>query len=82
MTPAERKLRAQVAANTRWSRESGDAQAERMQKGLAAKWERDVDPNGVLPPAERRRRAEAARRAHLKRAALASARARRLRDTA
>ena len=79
MTPAERRLRSQMAANTRWSRESGDAQAARMREGLAAKFEREVDPDGVLPVEERRRRAEAARKAQIQRASLASARARRLR---
>ena len=40
------------------------------------RFERDVDPDGVLPADERRRRAEYARKAHFARLALASARAR------
>ena len=40
------------------------------------RFEREVDPDGVLPPEERRRRAHYARRAHFARLALASARAR------
>lgn len=37
---------------------------------------REVDPDGVLPPVERARRAEAARRLYFQRLALASAKAR------
>jgi hypothetical protein len=44
------------------------------------KFERDVDPEGVLPPEERARRAEMARKAHFARLALASAKARRKRS--
>lgn len=40
------------------------------------RFEREVDPEGVLPEDERRRRAEYARRAHFARLARASARAR------
>lgn len=42
-----------------------------------AKFEREVDPDGVLPPDERARRAEHKRRAYFQRLALKSARARR-----
>ena len=42
-----------------------------------AKFEREVDPDGVLPLDERRRRAEHLRRAHFARLARASARVRR-----
>jgi hypothetical protein len=41
-----------------------------------AKFEREADPQGVLDPAERARRAEHLRRAHFTRLALASSRAR------
>jgi hypothetical protein len=40
------------------------------------KFEEQVDPDGTLPPAERAKRAEHARKAHFKRLALKSARAR------
>jgi len=40
------------------------------------RFEHDVDPDGVLPEAERLRRAECARKAHFARLALKSARAR------
>ncbi len=41
-----------------------------------ARFEREVDPEGVLPPKERARRAEAAKRAHFSRLAYKSAQAR------
>jgi hypothetical protein len=42
-------------------------------------FERHVDPTGILPPAERARRAEAARKAHFYRLAILSAKTRRAR---
>lgn len=42
-----------------------------------ARFEREVDPDGLLPEAERVRRADHARKAHMTRLALASAKARR-----
>lgn len=77
LTSDQRRLRAQIAANTRWSREDPTVNATRGQAGLLARFEREVDPDGALPPAERARRAEAARKAHMQRLALASSKARR-----
>jgi hypothetical protein len=34
-------------------------------EAFRSKWERDVDPDGVLPPEERARRAHALFRAHM-----------------
>jgi hypothetical protein len=82
LTPAERRLRAQIAANTRWAKEDPAANAARGQAGLIARFEREVDPEGVLAPAERQRRAEALRRAHMGRMALAAAKARRTKQGA
>lgn len=76
LTPEQRRLRAQIAANTRWSREDPAVNAVRAQAGLTARFEREVDPDGTLPPAERARRVEAARKAHFQRLALKSAQAR------
>jgi hypothetical protein len=44
-----------------------------------ARYEREVDPDGVLDPAVRARRAEYAMRAHMSRLALRSVQARRQR---
>lgn len=78
-TPAERSLRGQIAINERWARATQaerDATARRGQAGLLAKFEAQVDPDGTLPTAERARRAEHLRKAHMARLALASSRAR------
>jgi hypothetical protein len=77
LTPEQRSLRARIAANTRWSKDGNrKANAERAQRGMLAKFEREIDPDGVLPEKERRRRAENARQAHMQRMALASSKAR------
>jgi hypothetical protein len=53
------------------------ARTEPGRKGFLARFEREVDPDGVLPEAERARRAEHARRAYMQKLALASAATRR-----
>jgi hypothetical protein len=80
VTPAQRVLRARIAANTRWSREDGVAGTEAARAAARAKlmvrFEDEVDPERRLPPEERAKRAERARRAHFQRLALASAKKR------
>ena len=51
-------------------------------KGFLAKFEHEVDPDGVLDPAERTRRAHAAMRAHMSRLAMKSSQARAARKSA
>lgn len=53
------------------------ARSQRLRIAFEAKFEREVDPEGVLPPDERRRRAEMARKAYFTCLALKSAQARR-----
>ena len=78
LTPAERKLRAQLAAHTSWANtEDRTKRTEAGRQALHAKFEHEVDPDGVLDPVERARRAESARKAHFARLALKSAQARR-----
>jgi hypothetical protein len=76
LTPEQRTLRARLAAHARWSREDPTTNALRGQRGLIARFEREVDPDGTLLPVERARRAESARKAHFTRLQLASSRAR------
>jgi hypothetical protein len=80
LSPSERTMRAQIAANVRWAhtvdRKTATAEARR---GFNARFEREVDPHDELSPEERARRAEYARKAHMQRLALKSARARRRR---
>ena len=77
MTPGERTLRARAAAYEMHARHGSQKAAIKGQAALLAKFERQVDPEGLLTPEERRRRAMHARRAHMTRLALASARSRR-----
>lgn len=69
-----RRLRAQAAAHTRWAhtadREAATAPAR---KSFLDRFEREVDPDGVLDPAERARRAESAKKAYFLRLAAKSA---------
>jgi len=73
-------LAAQIAANSRWSREDPTRQGEIMRAGLERRFLDEVDPNRELSEAERIRRAECARKAFYQRLALASAKARRERS--
>lgn len=76
---SRRATRARLAAYTKWSRcdgVDGTEAARAAGPGRLAYWEQKVDPDLTLGPAERRRRAEAARRAHFTRLALVSARTR------
>ena len=77
MTPGERTLRARAAAYEMHAKHGSRKAAVKGQAALLAKFERQVDPDGLLTPEERRRRALHARRAHMARLALASARSRR-----
>lgn len=83
LTPAERTLRARLAAHQSWA--ATPDPAKRLAPARAAfraRFEHEVDPDGTLDPAERARRAEHAHRAHMSRLALASAKARRIRKEA
>ena len=78
--PSLASLAAKVAAHASWA-QTPDRSA-RTAKARAVAWarfERQVDPEGVLPPEERRRRAEHARKAHLARISLRSAKVRKIR---
>jgi len=80
MTPAERSLRAQIAVHESWANtQDRAARTANGRKAMLDKFERMVDPDDTLPPAERARRAKHARVAHFKRMALKSAQARRRR---
>jgi hypothetical protein len=83
LTQSERTLRAQIAAHESWARTTDrTARTANARKAMLDRFERQVDPDGILTPAERAKRAEHARKAHFKRLALKSARARRRRGAA
>jgi hypothetical protein len=77
ISPAERSLRARLAAHALHGKRDRQETTAKARAAFLAKFERDADPEGVLPPEERRRRAESLRRAHFARLALASVKARR-----
>ena len=75
---SDRKMAAQIAAHASWAATPDrTARTAAARAGLVAKFEREVDPDGTLPLAERARRAESLRKAHYVRLALASAKSRR-----
>ena len=79
LTPAQRSIRARIAAHTRWSTEDGKANAQRAQAGLQARFVRETRERFPdLPDAEIERRADSAFRAHMQRLALKSSKARTL----
>lgn len=77
---AARRRQAQIAAYTRWAFEPDRSAATApARRASDLRFERMVDPDGVLSPEERAVRAEAARRAHFLRMAHRSAEVRRAR---
>ncbi|WP_089957678.1 hypothetical protein [Lentzea xinjiangensis] len=78
MTPAQRSLRARVAAHTSWANTSDrGARTSKARQAAMDRFEKLVDPDGVLPLEERQQRAASARTAHYLKMAAASAAARR-----
>jgi hypothetical protein len=76
MTPEQRAARARIAALTRWSREDPKEHIAMMNRQFRERFEKQVDPDGVLPDEERRRRAEVARKLFYQKLAFKSSRAR------
>jgi hypothetical protein len=75
---ADRSLIARLAAHESWANTTDpSARTAPARRALLDRFERQVDPDGVLSPAERARRAGHARKAHFARLALRSAKARR-----
>ncbi len=77
LTAEQRILRARLAAYRLHATHDPKETTRSARAAFASRFEREVDPEGVLDPAERARRAEAARKAHFTRLALRSSRARR-----
>ena len=75
---ADRSLIARLAAHESWANTADpSARTAPARRALLDRFERQVDPDGVLSPAERARRAGHARKAYFTRLALRSAQARR-----
>lgn len=83
MSPSERTLRSRLASHASWARTADpSARTQPAREAAAERFENEVDPDRLLPAAERARRAEHARKAYFTALALKSARARRLRAEA
>jgi hypothetical protein len=76
-TPEQRALRSRLAAYRLHATHDPRETTKKAREAFAARFEREVDPEGVLSPEERTRRVEAARRAYFTGLALRSSRARR-----
>lgn len=81
--PSERALIARIAAAERWAHTADrSAATDPARRALADRFDREVDPDGILNPTERARRAASAKTAYYTRLALKSAQARRARSRA
>jgi hypothetical protein len=80
MTPEERGLQARIAAHSLHAKVADPkAHTAPARRAFLDRFERQVDPDGVLSTEERQRRAEHARKAYFLSLARKSARARRQR---
>jgi len=77
LTAEQRVLRARLAAYHLHATHDPKETTRKAREVFLSRFEREVDPDGVLTPCERARRAEAARRAYFTRLAFQSSRARR-----
>ncbi|MGB7795065.1 MAG: hypothetical protein WBL53_02210, partial [Pseudonocardiaceae bacterium] len=76
-TPAQRALRSRLAAYRSWERTTDPtARTAPARRAAMDRFERQVDPEGVLPAEERARRGRAAMRAYFTALALRSSRGR------
>jgi hypothetical protein len=77
LSPSQRSLRARIGAHTLHASHDSREVTAKARAAFLERFEREVDPDGVLSVDERQRRAEHARRAYMATLALKSARARR-----
>ncbi|GAB2964571.1 hypothetical protein [Saccharothrix stipae] len=78
MDQAQRTTRAKIAADISWAKCSDRSRRTApAREASMARFEREVDPNGVMSPQARALAADSARRAYFRRLALASHAARR-----
>jgi len=73
LTAEQRAMRAEIAAHTSWAKcDDSSARTGPGRRAFLDRFEKQVDPDGTLAPDERARRAVHARKAYMKRLALAS----------
>lgn len=83
MTPEERTARAKLGAHISWANTTDPtARTEAGRRAAGMRFEKQADPDGVLTPQERARRAGHLRAAFYARMQLASATARRKKNAA
>src|SRR4051794_39206663 len=70
LSPSQRSLRARIAAYSLHASRDPRETTAKARAAFLATFEAQVDPDGVLPKAERLRRAESARKAYFARLAL------------
>jgi hypothetical protein len=79
-TPEQRRLAAQIAVHTSWANtKDRTARTAPATAAFMRRFEKQVDPEGVMDPQTRAKAAESARRAYFLALALKSANARRRR---
>lgn len=76
LTAEQRSHRARIAAHVLHGSRDSVKHTEPARKAFLERFEREADPEGILPEAERKRRAEHLRKAHMYRLALESSKAR------
>ena len=76
LSPEQRSLRARLAAHSKWANTDPVEGTAAARKAALDRFEKQVDPDGTLAPAERARRATHARKAYFTKLALKSAQAR------
>lgn len=81
-TSSQRSSQARLAAHSRWAKHDPVVGTAAARSAFLARFEREVDPDGILLPAERARRAEHAKAAHFTRMARRSAEVRAARSGA
>jgi hypothetical protein len=74
-------LNKRIAAEISWARtHDRTARTRPAREAFLKRFEKEVDPDGTLPPGERRQRAEHAKRAYMLQLAKRSAAARKVRE--
>lgn len=82
LTPSERSLRGRIGAYALHATHDPRITTRAARAAFDTRFEREVDPDGTLPEAERTRRASYARKAYFARLALKSAQSRRAKGDA
>lgn len=74
MTPEQRRLRAKIAANARWSKPfAREDQSSALKAAAEERYRQQVDPDGTVPPHLLEPLIAAAKRAHSARMNMAKA---------